>query len=131
MFLAGVPYRDIGKNSMVQLSVGGVHKVIKRQMALSATRREFLADNAYDVHIERLESLFAANYQVAVNAKANPSERLKAGELCRRLLDQLGKVNEVGGFAGSAPPPSPDLGDDEDDDPNDDLGAYRKRTRGA
>lgn len=127
LFLAGVPYRDIGKNDLIQLSPAGVHRVVKRQMLLSAERREYLADNALDVHIERLESLFAANYQAAINRNVDAVQRVRAGELCRRLLEQLGKARGL--EASSVPPVSssnrPD--DDLDGEPDDELTAWRKR----
>ena len=46
MHLAGMPYRDIGKR--VNLSVGGVHKVIRRELRQSADRRSDLADDAVE-----------------------------------------------------------------------------------
>lgn len=132
MFIAGMPYKDIGANNHVNLSAQGVHNVVKAQMKKSAQRREFIADNAYEVHMERLESLYAANYAKAVGKDTPAAERLKAGELCRRILGDLGKIHGIDASAtGEAPPPrdNPDFDDDTDED--DELGAYRKRSRGA
>lgn len=126
MFLAGIPYRDIGKNGLVKLSAQGVHNVIKKQMKDSAKRRDFLSDNAFDVHVERLESIFAANYSKAVSGDP------KAGELCRRILDQLARVHGIIGSGSGEVPPPPRVEDtDDDEDSDDELGEYRKRTRGA
>lgn len=122
MFLAGIPYRQIAANKTVDLSVAGVHKVVSRQMQLSAQRRNYLADNALDVHIERLESLFAANYGKAVGGE------VKAAELCRRILDQLGRAHGIDGkaIADLPPPPPPGDEDDEDEDDGDELGRWRR-----
>lgn len=127
LFLAGVPYRDIGKNDLVQLSPAGVHRVVKRQMQLSAQRRDYLADNALDVHVERLESLFAANYQIAIDRKSDPVAKIRAGELCRRLLEQLGKVRGLEGSLIPLTPSSPKGDEDLDGEPDDELTAWRKK----
>lgn len=129
MFIAGVPYRDICTRPGINLSVGMIHKVVKAQMKKSALRRDFIVDNAYEVHVERLESLYASNYAKAVSG-TDP----KAAELCRRLLGDLGKIHGLydGAASGSQPPPRVDDGDDElDGDEEDELTAFRKRTRGA
>jgi hypothetical protein len=120
MFLSGITYRAIARHDMVQLSVAGVHKVVSRQMQLSAQRRDFLADNALDVHIERLESIFSANYRKAVTGDA------KAGELCRRILDQLGRAHGIDGRGEAPMPPPRDDDGDLEDEADDELGRYRK-----
>jgi DNA-directed RNA polymerase specialized sigma24 family protein len=58
LHLAGVPYRDISKRS--GLSLGAVHKVVRRELAKAARRRDDLEDDAVTAHLERLDSLFAA-----------------------------------------------------------------------
>lgn len=131
MFIAGVPYRDIGKR--VNVSAPMVHKIVKKEMRASALRRDFLGDNALDVHVERLESLYAANYAKAVSSDGPPAERLKAGELCRRILSDLGRVQGLyDGVLPATIPPARDSGDDDDEDgDSDELSAWRKKTRGG
>jgi hypothetical protein len=124
MFLAGVSYREIGKNPRVQLSCRGVELAVRRQMSGTAQRRNLLTDEAMAVHTERLESLFASAYAKAV------SGNVRAGEQCRRLLDQMARV--YGLYAGAGERPALD-DDDQDDhvgeDRLDDLQRYRLRTR--
>lgn len=132
MFIAGWPYRRIGADSHINLSAVMVHKVVKREMAKGAARREFLGDTAYQVHTERLEAIYAANYATAVNQKANAAERIKAGELCRRLLDQLGKLHGLTDSAlssGAMPTRLLDDGGDDEVDEEDELSAYRNASR--
>ena len=97
MFLAGVSYREIGKNPRVQLSCRGVELAVRRQMSGTAWRRNLLTDEAMAVHAERLESLFAAAYAKAVTGE------VRAGEQCRRLLDQMARVHGLYAGAGDKP----------------------------
>lgn len=132
MFIAGVPYRNIGKNPRVQVSAPMVCKIVKREMAKGGERREYIAENAYQVHTERLESLYAANYATAVNSKAIPQDRIRAGLLCARLLEQLGKLHgltEQAILGGGAPTRLMDDGGDDETEDEDELSAYRKRSR--
>jgi hypothetical protein len=84
MHLAGVTYRDIGRK--VDLSVGGVHKVIKRQLRQSADRRDDLADDAVEAYLARMEPLLAANWPKALRGDTRSTEQ------CRRMLDSMARV---------------------------------------
>ncbi|VBA47922.1 hypothetical protein [Mycobacterium attenuatum] len=120
LFLGGLPYREIGKH--VDLSVGGVHKVVSRMLQRHAPRRELLLDEAVAIYLERLESLWAATYPRAVKGD------VRAVEACRRLLDQLGRAQGLYGSAASAPLVRDDVPLPEDDgEPDDELEAWRKR----
>jgi hypothetical protein len=126
MFLAGVSYREIGKNPRVQLSCRGVELAVRRQMSGTAQRRNLLTDEAMAVHTERLESLFATAYAKAVSGNA------RAGEQCRRLLDQMARVRGL--YAGPGERPATDDDDDSADvgeDGLDDLERFRLRTQVA
>lgn len=126
MFLAGVSYREIGKNPRVRLSCRGVELAVRRQMSGTAQRRNLLTDEAMAVHTERLESLFAAAYAKAVTGN------VRAGEQCRRLLDQMARVHGL--YAGACENPMPEDADDSDDvgaDGLDDLQRFRLRTQVA
>jgi hypothetical protein len=124
MFLADVAYREIGKNHRVQLSCRGVELAVRRQMSGTAQRRNLLTEEAMAVHTERLESLFAAAYAKAI------SGNLRAGEQCRRLLDQMARVHGL--YSGRGDDPAPEDADDRDDvgqDGLDDLERFRRRTQ--
>lgn len=131
MFIAGMSYRDIGKHGMVGLSANGVHKVVKREMAKSALRREYIADNALDVHVERLETLLSANYGKAVDTKAPTNDRVKSAELVRRIITDLTRLQQIDLSTFGTPPAGPIGGSDDDDDGEvTDLTEYRKRSGG-
>jgi hypothetical protein len=122
LFLAGVSYRQIGKNPRVQLSCRGVELAVRRQISGTAERRNLLTDEAMAVHTERLERLFATAYGDAVRGN------LRAGEQCRRLLDQMARVHGL--YAGAAERSAPEDANDSDDvgeDGMDDLQRYRLR----
>lgn len=124
LFLAGRSYRIIGKTTNV--SVGMVHRIIKQQMREAAARREYIQENAFDVYVERLETLYARAYTKATDDKLKPADQLKALEACRRYLDMMGRVQDVGGDAlPSPPPPDGEPGDEEDEEPEDELAAWR------
>jgi len=68
------------------LSPHGVQLSIERGMAAGAPRRADLLDSAFGVYVERIESLWAAFYPEAVRGN------VKAAEVCRRLLAQMGDL---------------------------------------
>lgn len=116
MFVAGVPYRAIGKRT--DLSLGGVHKAVTRMLASRAPRRRLLLDEAVAVYQERLEALWASAWLRAVNGDP------RSQELCRKLLDQMARSN---GIYASGEPLVRDNQPDDDDDEDDELTAWRKR----
>jgi hypothetical protein len=126
MFLAGMSYRDIARNPRVRLSAQGVHNVVTRMMAQGARRRGLLSDEAFSVHVERTETLLAANWHKAVSGD------LRAGELCRRILDQQARLYGLNTGAGERLAPE-ELDDDSDigEDGLDDLERYRLRSQRA
>lgn len=123
MFLSGMSYRSIGRHERVGLSCRGVDLVVRRQLSASAQRRAVLTDEAIAVHVERLESLFSAAYADAVRGNH------RAGELCRRLLDSIARVQGLldGAERPPAEPPA-DVDDDceVDEDGLDALERYRR-----
>jgi hypothetical protein len=121
MFLAGVSYREIGKNPRVQLSCRGVELAIQRQMSRTAQRRDVLTDEAMAVHIERLETLFAGAYAKAVSGD------VRAGEHCRRLLDQMARVHGLYAGRDNFVLEDADHTDDVGQDGLDDLQRFRLR----
>lgn len=126
LFLAGRSYRLIGKH--VSLSVGMVHRIVSQQMRAAGKRREYIADNAYDVYRERLENLYAKAYARATDDKVKVTDQIKAMELCRRYLESMAKLDDV--RAEVAPLPTTPLGGDDDDDEDDDgdeLASWRRR----
>lgn len=120
MHLAGVTYRDIGNR--VNLSVGGVHKVIKRELRQSAYRRDDLADDAVEQYLARMEALLAANWPKAIRGDARSTEQ------CRRMLDSMARVQ---GIIPSLTERVLPIRDDDDGladgDGDDELEAWRKR----
>jgi hypothetical protein len=122
MFLAGVTYRDIGRK--VGLSLGGVHKVVKRELRQSADRREDV-DGAVEAYLSRMEALLSASWRKALGGD------VRATNECRRLLDSMGRAQGV--FPGSvaerlADHLPPDDDDDEGVGPDglDELQRYRR-----
>jgi hypothetical protein len=120
MHLAGMVYRDIG--SRVGLSVGGVHKVIRRQLRQSAYRRDDLADDAVEQYLSRMEVLLAANWPKAIKGDARSTEQ------CRRMLDSMARVQGIVPSLAERVIPIRDDDDDGDDDgEGNELEAWRKR----
>jgi hypothetical protein len=84
LHLAGISYRDIGRRA--KLSVSVVHRVVRRELAKASQRRDDLEDEATTAHLERLDSLLAAQMPRALGGD------VKAAEFCRRLLDSVARV---------------------------------------
>jgi hypothetical protein len=97
MFLAGVSYREIGKNPRVQLSCRGVELAVRRQMSGTAWRRNLLTDEAMAVHADVWRACSPRPYAKAVTGN------VRAGEQCRRLLDQMARVHDLYAGAGDKP----------------------------
>ena len=119
MHLAGMVYRDIGKR--VGLSVGGVHKVIKRELRQSSYRRDDLADDAVEQYLARMESLLAANMPKALKGDARSTEE------CRRMLDSMARVQGIVPSLTERVLPIRDDDDNDNDGDDDELEAWRKR----
>jgi hypothetical protein len=110
LHLAGIGYRDIGRRA--GLSLGAVHKVVKRELAKAADRRDDLEDDAITMHLERLDSLYAVNY-----AKAAQGDT-RSAEVCRRILDSMARVQGLNTSVAERLAPErndPDFDDDLDD----------------
>lgn len=123
LHLAGVSYRDIGKRAGLSVSV--VHKVVRRELAKASQRRDDLEDEATTAHLERLDTLLAAQWPKALQGD------VRAAETCRRLLDSAARVQGLNTSVAErlAPMGGVDVGDDDDDEDGglDDLERYRQR----
>jgi hypothetical protein len=66
LFISGLPYREIGKHSKVNLSAKMVGNVLNRQLAHSNPRDNDLAKYAGAIHVERLEIMLRAAWPKAL-----------------------------------------------------------------
>jgi hypothetical protein len=105
------PNRGIG--SKVSLSVGGVHKVIKRQLRQSADRRDELAtDASVEAYLSQMEALLSATWPKALRGDVRVTDQ------CRRVLDSMAKVQGIVQSVSERLLPD-DLNDNESDDDDD------------
>ncbi|MDL9944188.1 hypothetical protein QSJ19_01045 [Gordonia sp. ABSL11-1] len=85
MLIAGKTYREIA--AAVGLATeSAAHKIVTRQLRASASRRDLISDAALDLHLERIEKLFSAHFDRAIDGDH------KSAELCRRLLGQEARI---------------------------------------
>jgi hypothetical protein len=113
LFLAGLTYREIGAATGFR-SVSGVHRVVQRELAAGARRREVLSDEPFVLWQERTEALLHAHWDRATRAD-DPD--LRSAELCRKLLGQQARVYRVGvDVVDSLPAPTVSLSADDEDD---------------
>lgn len=124
MFAEGASYREIGAAVGLR-SVSGVHRIVQRELAAGARRRDVLTDDAFALWQERQETLLRAHWDRATSE--NPDHR--SAELCRKLLANQARVYGLGQDLGQPlPAATPVLPDQDDDD--DDLSRLRaKRNR--
>lgn len=132
LFLAGLTYREIGAATGFR-SASGVHRVVQRELAAGASRREVLTDDAFVLWQERTEGLLAAHWERATRVDG-PDHR--SAELCRKLLGQQARVYRAGEVvdplpAATATLPTSDDGDEGGDDDLSRLRAKRNRTGGS
>ncbi|MFA4050908.1 Uncharacterised protein [Mycobacteroides abscessus subsp. massiliense] len=128
LFIAGVPYRQIGERHNITHTA--VEKIVQREMAKAAKRRDYLADQALAMHVERSEALFRAHFGNALNGD------VKAAEFCRRLLAQQTRLYGLDAATpGMNEPPNlpdpDDEGDDGDEAPVSDLDDWRRKRTNA
>lgn len=109
MFIAGATYRDIGER--MAMSHTNVDKVIRREMAKAAKRRDQLADQALAVFVERTEALFRAHFPKALGGD------YKAAVICDRVLARQARMGMYGGGAAAISGPGPDEDDDDAEPP--------------
>src|SRR5882762_4150427 len=122
MFAEGASYREIGAAVGLR-SVSGVHRIVQRELAAGARRRDVLTDDAFALWQERQETLLRAHWERATRADS-PDHR--SAELCRKLLTNQARVYGLGADV-PLPAPTPTLqgGDDDQDDGQDDLSRLR------
>lgn len=121
-FFAGWSEREIARHHSVQLTPGHVHWVINKELKKLAGRHQLLSDKAMPMYIERLESLFKVAYSKALQGD------LKAVEVARRIAEQqarLWNLEEDGRM--QAPPPA--VNDQELEEPENELAAFRAKRR--
>ncbi|QBP29665.1 RNaseE [Mycobacterium phage Typha] len=126
LHIAGATYRQIAE--ACDISVGMADKIVKRELAKAAARRDLLGDQALAMFLERSESLFKANYPKAMKGD------YKAAVICDRIMARqarlFGVVDGHGiGGAGNEDPEPPDTEDDPEDDGDDELAKWRSRRR--
>lgn len=127
-FVAGASYRQIAR--AVQCGLATVERVVKKELAAGAKRRELLSDEALAVHQERTEQLFRAHWTPALKGD------YRSAEICRRILAQQARIFglEEGGANSPLPAPTPTvppLGEGEEE-PDDELSRLRaRRTTGS
>lgn len=119
LFLDGANYRQIGEQ--VRLSTSQVHRVVQRELAAAAKRRDLLTDEALAVCQERIERLFHAHWQKALDGD------YRSADLCRKLLGQMARVYGIGADVSPLPAPTPIAEPDpaDDDGPQDELSKLR------
>lgn len=130
LFIGGATYRDIGER--LGMSHTNVDKVVRREMAKAAKRRDALADQALGVFIERTEALFKAHYPNALRGD------YKSSVICDRVLARQARLYginglDLGGSGAEAPEPDDDgplTDDDESASEVTDLDDYRRRAYG-
>jgi hypothetical protein len=124
LFLAGLTYREIGGATGFR-STSGVHRVVQRELAAGARRREVLSDEPFVLWQERTEALLHAHWDRATRAD-DPDHR--SAELCRKLLGQQARVYGLG-LDVVDPLPAPTVTLSDDDDCEDELTRLRARRR--
>lgn len=85
LFVAGASYRQIAAAVGVA-SAEVVHEIVRREIEQTAARREVLAESASAVFVERSEALFRAHWGPALRGDH------KSAEICRRILEQQGRM---------------------------------------
>ncbi|WP_131721459.1 hypothetical protein [Mycolicibacter heraklionensis] len=83
-FLAGATYHDLAEDLVVSEQV--VEDVLRAAMIRRAPRREFLAENAEAVELERREALFRSQYRTAIGMGEDAPA---AARICLKLLDGM------------------------------------------
>ena len=130
LLLAGLTYREIAGATGFR-SVSGVHRIVQRELAEGATRRDVLTDDARALFIERSEGLLRAHWDRATRGE-NPDHR--SAELCRKVVFQQARMLGLGQDLGQPLPAAtttlPDQNAADDDEGDDDLSRLRaKRNR--
>lgn len=120
LFLAGLTYREVGAAVGLR-SVSGVHRIVQRQLAAGAPRRDLLTNETFALWQERIEALFQAHCDKAIDGDHRSSE------ICRKLLAQQARVYGLSTEVDPLPAPTPtqqpvDPGEDE---PQDELSRLR------
>lgn len=131
LHIAGATYRQIAE--ACEISVAMADKIVRRELAKAAARRDLLGEQALAMFLERSEALFKANYPRAMKGD------YKAAVICDRVLARQARLFGVvdglgmgGGLGGTTPPDEPPdtTGDDDPEDDGDELTKWRNR-RGA
>lgn len=133
LFIAGATYKQIGEHPDIALGISQVDRIVKRELARAAKRRDLLADQALTMWVERSEALLRANWAKAMGGD------YRAGLLCDRILARQARLGGLvddrpgGGSGGGGPvdPPDDPDGGDSDADGGDEgvteLDDYRRR----
>lgn len=123
LFIAGASYRQIGET--LGMAHTNVDKVVRREMAKAARRRDALADEALGVFIERSEALFKAHYPRALRGD------YRSSVICDRIIGRqarlYGLIDGVGSGYGGGEPPEPPVGGDDQTEDVSRLDDYRRR----
>ncbi|OMB98416.1 hypothetical protein A5733_01190 [Mycobacterium sp. NS-7484] len=125
LWIAGASYPRIAQ--VVELSARQVERVVRSALAAGASRRALLTEEALAVHQERFDRLFNAHFGRALEGDH------KSAELCRKMLDQNARLQNLYEDATPLPAPTttPLTSDDSDakesEEPVDELSKLRAR----
>lgn len=135
LFIAGHTYRAILRLTPSLRSVGGVHKIVQRELAAAAQRRLTLSDEAYAIYQERTEALLAAHMPVALDTahagthkSALVAQRILAGQARLYELIESRALPAATRKLGS---PAGDDDDESEADDSDELSRLRAKRSGG
>lgn len=129
LFIAGSTYKQIGDHPEINLSPAQVHRIVTRELAKAAKRREVVADEALALFIERSEALLKAHWPRALRGDYKSSvivdRQLSRQARLFGLVDGMGN----GGGTGAGEPPEDSEADAEDGETESvtDIDKYRRR----
>lgn len=127
LFIAGSTYKQIGDHPEIDLSPAQVHRIVQRELAKAAKRRDLVADQALAMFIERSEALLKAHWRRALRGDYKSSVIVDRQLARQARLFNL--VDGAGNGTGAGEPPEEPEADDEagEDESVTDIDSYRRR----
>lgn len=86
----GATYQQVAERYKVTKQT--VADQVKNAMIGAASRRAEMADLAFELHLERLESLLRAHWPIALNVKVDPDAAAKSSKIILDVLDREAKL---------------------------------------